>query len=532
MRKTVVISLLGTTLDQGKHHKRWNSWRPSVAVCQHEDLLVDRYHLLYQKKWASLADRISGDIQSVSPETEVICDNIEFRNPWDFEEVYGVLHDYVGNFIFDPEKEDYLIHITTGTHVAQICLFLLAESRRIPGKLLQTSPPKTRGSDSAGNYTVIDLDLSRYDKIATRFLNELEDDISFLKSGIDTRNSEFNALIEMIERVAIRSVDPILLTGPTGAGKSQLARRIYDLKKNHHQIKGDFIEINCATLRGDSAMSALFGHRKGAFTGALQNRSGLLLAADGGVLFLDEIGELSLDEQAMLLRAVEEKCFLPVGSDKESESNFQLICGTNRNLKVDVSKGRFREDLLARIDIWTFQLPGLKERSEDIEPNLKYELDRFAENRGTRVSFNKEAKELFLAFAVSSDALWSANFRDLNGAITRMSTLAPGGRINKSIVEAEIERLRYSWSAGDTDPVMNILVDVMGKEAYENLDLFDRIQLKEVITVCRKSKSLSDAGRKLFAASRKQKKIANDADRLKKYLARFNLSWSDVELSA
>ena len=102
-------------------------------------------------------------------------------------------------------------------------------------------------------------------------------------------------------------------------------------------------------------MSALFGHAKGAFTGAVTERAGLLRAADGGVLFLDEIGELGADEQAMLLRALEEKRFLPLGSDKEVASDFQLIAGTNRDLEADVARGRFRDDLLARIDLWTFR---------------------------------------------------------------------------------------------------------------------------------------------------------------------------------
>src|SRR5690606_17169261 len=119
--------------------------------------------------------------------------------------------------------------------------------------------------------------------------------------------------------------------GPTGAGKSQLASRIYELKKRRRQVEGAFVEVNCATLRGDGAMSALFGHRRGAFTGAVTARRGLLKEADNGVLFLDEIGELGLDEQAMLLRAVEEGHFFPVGSDREESSHFQLITGTNRD---------------------------------------------------------------------------------------------------------------------------------------------------------------------------------------------------------
>src|SRR4029077_5505398 len=108
------------------------------------------------------------------------------------------------------------------------------------------------------------------------------------------------------------------------------------LKRTGHQVKGDFIEVNCATIRGDAAMSALFGHVKGAFTGAVNARPGLLRTADDGMLFLDEIGELGGDEQAMLLRALEEKVFLPLGSDKETRSDFQLIAGTNRDLLAHV----------------------------------------------------------------------------------------------------------------------------------------------------------------------------------------------------
>jgi transcriptional regulatory protein RtcR len=104
------------------------------------------------------------------------------------------------------------------------------------------------------------------------------------------------------------------------------------LKKERRQVQGPFVEVNCATLRGDAAMSTLFGHVKGAFTGAVQDRPGLLRKANGGVLFLDEIGELGTDEQAMLLRAIEDKRFLPMGADREVSSDFQLLAGTNRDL--------------------------------------------------------------------------------------------------------------------------------------------------------------------------------------------------------
>lgn len=530
MKPLTVIGFLGSTLDASKFGpSRWSKWRPSVGLTMHEDLRVDRFLLIHGSAHRRLAEYVAEDIASVSPETTVEMRLLDFRDPWDFEEVFGKLLDFARAEPFDPETEDYLVHITTGTHVAQICLFLLTEARYLPGRLLQTQPE--RGSPNpAGTWNTIDLDLSRYDSIATRFAVASVESASFLKSGIDTHNAAFNRMIDEIERVALRSKAPILLMGPTGAGKSLLARRIYELKKLKHQIAGPFVEVNCATLKGDSAMSALFGHRKGAFTGAVADRPGLLRAADKGMLFLDEIGELGLDEQAMILRAIEDKCFLPVGADKESSSEFQLIAGTNRDLGEAVAAGGFRDDLYARLNLWTFTLPGLADRREDIAPNLDYELDRFAEREGERASFNKEARQRYLAFATAPDARWPGNFRDLAASVTRMATLSPKGRIDLECVEAEIVRLKRLWS-GQTDDGLGILADVLEADALSAIDPFDRVQLAETIRVCRTSRSLSEAGRSLFAASRARRSTANDADRLRKYLARFGLDWATVSPS-
>lgn len=527
-KRLVVLGILGTTLDRGHGSDRWESWRPSVALCQHEDLLIGRFELLHQLKYDKQARVIARDITSVSPETEVRLHAVDFRDPWDFVEVFGVLHDFAKGYAFKPDREEYLIHITTGTHVAQICMFLLTESHYFPAKLIQTSPPKRELRGGPGEYSIIDLDLSKYDRIAMRFRQEVRDDISVLKSGIETRNRDFNRLMERIEHVAISTNDPILLTGPTGAGKSQLARRVFEVKKARRRLDGPFVEVNCATIRGDAAMSALFGHKRGSFTGAVQDRAGLLKAADGGLLFLDEVGELGVDEQAMLLRAVEEKRFLPVGSDREVESGFQLICGTNRDLREELRRGRFREDLLARINLWTFTMPGLRERREDIEPNLRYELDRFAERHGTHVTFNKEGFSRFMDFATSPEAAWRANFRDLNASVARMATLASGGRITRQVVDEEIERLRLAWRQHEPE---DILDEVLGPEKGVEIDRFDRVQLAEVVRVCRGSRSLSEAGRALFDVSRRRKRSANDADRLRKYLDRFGLRWDEISRS-
>ncbi|MDR3212371.1 MAG: RNA repair transcriptional activator RtcR [Azoarcus sp.] len=547
MKKNVVFGFLGTKLDAmgglGKNPKRWEKWRPTVGLCQQPDLNVHRLELLYQPADRALAGRIAADVAEISPATKVCLLEMALKDPWDFEEVFTRLHDFSRDYAFDVEKEEYLVHITTGTHVAQICWFLLTEAHYFPARLVQTAPRqntdhpenadagKLPGS-AAGNISVIDLDLSRYNQIAQRFRREQADTVTRLKSGIATRNAAFNTMIEQIERVAGRSRAPMLLTGPTGAGKSFLARRIFELKKERQHLSGRFVEVNCATLRGDSAMSALFGHVKGAFTGAQNERAGLLRSAHGGVLFLDEIGELGQDEQAMLLKAIEDKRFPPFGSDNEVTSDFQLIAGTHRDLRGRVREGRFRADLYARINLWTFALPGLAERAEDIEPNLEYELERYARDYGVQVRFNVEARRRYLDFATSPGATWPGNFRELTASITRLATLSRGGRITETDITAELTRLRAAWGneQGNTEGAATDLVEAtLGAEAANALDIFDRCQLETVLKTCRYANNLSEAGRLLFAQSRQQKKQANDADRLRKYLLRFGLDWAGLD---
>ena len=534
-KKQVVIGYLGSQLDGGLGPGRWEKWRPTISLVAQPDVVVHRLELFHAPQHLSLARQISEDIAKLSPETEVRLISMPLEDPWDFGEVYATLYDWARGYRFDTARETYWAHITTGTHVAQICLFLMVEARFIPGVLLQTSPPRKQREGEMGSMTLIDLDLSRYDRIAQRFQAEQHDAVAFLKSGIATRNARFNQLIEEIERVAVQSRAPMLLAGPTGAGKSFLARRMYELKQSRHQLEGPFVEVNCATLRGDGAASTLFGHKKGSFTGAMADRAGLLRTADGGLLFLDEIGELGLDEQAMLLKAIEEKRFLPVGADREVASDFQLIAGTNRDLRAEVAAGRFRDDLFARINLWTYSLPGLRDRPEDIEPNVDHLVQQIGRESGRAVRFNAEAKARYLGFAQSPRAPWSGNFRDLSASVTRLVTLAEGGRIGLPLVEAEIQRLEWLWErdggmarGSAEDAGESLLASLFDADALAAMDLFDRLQLGAVLRVCAGATSLSEAGRQLFQASRQARSVVNDADRLRKYLLKFGLSWDRV----
>ncbi|MGB0906380.1 MAG: RNA repair transcriptional activator RtcR [Maricaulaceae bacterium] len=531
MKKNVVIGFLGINLDNGRGAERWGRWRPSVDLCRQDDMLFHRFELLCGPKHNTIAEQVKADIELISPDTEVIINEMDIDNPWDLEEVYEALLDFTELYRFNTETEDYHLHITTGTHVAQICLFLLNEARYLPGKILQLSPPKKRHKDNVGKVSLIDLDLSKYDRLADRFETTRASDTSFLKSGIPTRNAAFNDMIDEIEQVAIRTTNPVLLMGPTGAGKSHLARRIYELKKRRHQMDGDFVEINCATLRGDTAMSTLFGHKRGAYAGAIKDRAGLLRVAHKGLVFLDEIEALGHDEQAMILGAIEDHSFYPVGGDAAVKSDFQLIAGTTTDLTQLVADGHFRADLLARINMWSYMLPGLGARPEDIEPNLNFELSKFSSLNNRKMVFNAEAKAAYLKYALSAEAKWTANFRDLAASVTRLATFAEGSRIQLGSVEREIYRLKNSWRLSPANDDEAILLSVLPAADIAHIDPFDRPTLANVIAVCQSSKNMSEAGRKLFAVSRTEKKSSNDSDRLKKYLAKFDLSWDHVTAS-
>jgi transcriptional regulatory protein RtcR len=232
----------------------------------------------------------------------------------------------------------------------------------------------------------------------------------------------------------------------------------------------------------------------------------------------------------MLLRAIEDKDFIPFGADTPVSSNFQLIAGTNRDLFEECREGSFREDLLARINLWTYRLPSLKERIEDLEVNLDYELERFAKKSGSLISFNKGARKRYLRFAHSPEALWRANFRDLNASVTRMATLSDGGRITEEVVDEEIARLRHDWHATsqETDP-RAITAQLLDAETHSKLDLFEHIQLAGIAKVCRDTGSMAEAGRVLFDKSREQKKSVNDSHRLRQLLGKYKLDFSQFK---
>jgi two-component system response regulator AtoC len=217
------------------------------------------------------------------------------------------------------------------------------------------------------------------------------------KDVVPTQNKKYREELKKLLKVIPTEI-PICLLGESGTGKSHLARAIHDISKR----KGNFVELNCATFSGDTLKSELFGHTKGSFTGAVADKTGKLFEAHQGTLFLDEIGSMSLEMQEGLLKAIEERAFYPVGSNKLVKSDFRVICATLDDLEILIKSGKFRFDLFQRISGYTFTQPALRDRKEDIFPIIKSKL------AGARkIIFKEEAKQILEKYQ------WPGNIREL-----------------------------------------------------------------------------------------------------------------------
>ena len=210
---------------------------------------------------------------------------------------------------------------------------------------------------------------------------------------------------------------PVLLQGETGTGKGICARWVH---AQGQRRSGPLLELNCSTLQGDLLASELFGHAKGAFTSAHQSKQGLVEVADGGTLFLDEIGDMDLPVQAQFLKVIEEKTYRRLGETHTRQSDFRLICATNRDLQAEAQAGRFRSDLFYRINLFPIVLPPLRERIADIPELVEHFL---AQAAGPRQSVPPEVMDLLQTY------LWPGNVRELRNVVERAVILARGGTL-------------------------------------------------------------------------------------------------------
>ncbi len=219
---------------------------------------------------------------------------------------------------------------------------------------------------------------------------------------------------EMIEKVAASDAR-VLITGPNGAGKELVAHALHNQSNRH---KAPIVEVNCAAIPSELIESELFGHTKGSFTGAVKDKSGKFEQANGGSIFLDEIGDMSLSAQAKVLRALQESRVSPVGSDKEITIDVRVIAATNKDLRKEIAEGRFREDLFHRLSVIEIKVPSLNDRKDDIPLLVEYFAKQISEESGNALkTFDDKA----IKSLQSND--WTGNIRELRNVVERLIIL-------------------------------------------------------------------------------------------------------------
>ncbi len=292
--------------------------------------------------------------------------------------------------------------------------------------------------------------------------------------GIDFvtgENSKMQQVIDLLRQVSVSDTTTVLIEGESGTGKELIAHILHQLG---NRAEGPLLDINCAALPEELLESELFGHEKGAYTDAHQQKKGLLELADNGTLFLDEVGEMSLAMQVKLLRVLEKRQFRRVGGVKDISVDVRIVSATNRNLAKEVQAGRFREDLFYRLKVVPIVLPPLRERGDDITLLATHFLEQF--NQQFRKSFHGFTDGALRALHEYS---WPGNIRELRNLIERTVLLNKGERVDQAMLGLEED------AVGGSDPGMQAMMNVLdGKIPADGFPLEETLNLIEKEIIC------------------------------------------------
>jgi two-component system response regulator AtoC len=365
----------------------------------------------------------------------------------------------------------------------------------------------------AYDFLIKTVDLEGIDPVVDRALDylalrrridfEQEDESSqYALSSLDVRSAAMKHLLSQVRDVANNPKSTVLLQGETGTGKEFLARVLHH---NGPRSTGPFIGVNCTAIPKELFESELFGYERGAFTGAHQRKIGLLEKAEGGTLFLDEIGDLDLSMQAKLLRVLQERSFRRLGGTDDISVDFRLMTATNRDLKKEVTRGTFREDLYFRLNVVSFELPPLRTRVEDILPLSMQAVVRFGKEFGKEVlDIEPEAKAVLERYS------YPGNIRELQNIIERAMILCHDKTLTVSSLPRELReaspQIAVAVTQGD-QPILRVEMQL----GHQSLADMESAIIEEVVRLSGYNKSLAakHLGITRFALDRRLKKIAD-----------------------
>jgi transcriptional regulator with PAS, ATPase and Fis domain len=388
---------------------------------------MNEIHLIYN---AARKDEISRFIKFIGKNysSEIISHDAGDIDPSDFRSIYKVVKEILDSIIGNNFKDRISWHFHTSPGTPQMAsIWLLLGASEYPAELYQSYRNEVKKVDVPFN---IDAEyIERLRTKADRLLNTVWGDVSG-DSLISHKSAVMKDTVETALKIAARDV-PAFILGETGTGKEEFAKLIH---RNSKRSDGLFYAVNCAAIPDDLVESTLFGHEKGSFTGANSTKVGIFEACSGGTVFLDEIGDLSLNAQAKILRVLQEFEIQKVGSVNAVKVDVRIISATHKNPLKLIREGKFREDLFHRINIGMFEIPPLRERSEDIMKLAEYFLDE------TNTTFSKDSKIYpykHKKFSVKTKNFiknhgWPGNVRELKNSILRACMM-----IEDAVIEVE-----------------------------------------------------------------------------------------------
>lgn len=356
---------------------------------------------------------------------EVSAHTVKLSSPTCFEDIYREADKLVNDIRKEASREPFVFHLSPGTPAMAAVWILLAKAK-YGAELIESS--REHGVKTVSVPFEV---AAEFTPVATKAADDL---LARLAQGLPPESPEFSSIIHrcpamkrvvaMAHRLALREV-PVLIQGESGTGKELFARAIHGASP---RANGPFVTVNCGAIPSELVDAELFGHEKGAFTGATGARAGYFESADGGTLFLDEIGELPLPSQVRLLRVLQEQEVTRVGATRARKIDVRVVAATNRVLSVEVQQGRFREDLFHRLAVGVLLLPSLREREGDVSLLMDALLNKINREAAGQPGY-KNKKLSVSARKVMVTHPWPGNIRELNNALLRASIWAPGNEI-------------------------------------------------------------------------------------------------------
>ena len=408
---------------------------------------IDKAYLLCSS--GSYLERVKELEQIAASEgilAEIVPIDFALTDVIDYDAIYTKLKHVLSRVFTEnnlPQKSklavEYFFLLDSGTPQMKTCLFIEGLLNEKTIKMFQGIPPRFTG----GIYETREIK-----REAISFYRSLSSIGSLPAATVSNSRPQLFQIPEKAMQAA-RYNEPVLLIGETGTGKTVTARYIHE---HSNRCNKPFIEINCSAIPESLAESELFGHIRGSFSGAEKSRSGKFRAAEGGTLFLDEIGELSLDIQAKILKAIEEKTITPLGSDEPvTISSVRLIAATNKNLKEAIKTGKFRQDLYERLKVLVLDLPPLRSMPEKILPLAQQFLQDWNQEYGEQKYFSTEVLECFTKYN------WPGNIRELKNTVRSAACTEQGNCISVSALPYELELSGSNRESGQAEQAATTL---------------------------------------------------------------------------